>query len=126
MVEIELDEQCTAVIWRAQDFNSARSNKDKGQFSAGNGTGDSNNDLSESYLSSIVVSPNPTNGMLSIRQAEGRKVLIQVRSLEGQLMQLLATSSLHEQIDLGSYANGIYFVTLVMDDARQTLRIVKQ
>jgi hypothetical protein len=126
MVEIELDEQCTAVIWRAQDFNSARSNKDKGQFSAGNGTGDSHNSVSDDYLSSIVVSPNPTNGMLNIHQAEAQKILVQIRSVEGQLMQFLATSSLHEQIDLSTYASGIYFVTLTTGEVRQTLRIVKQ
>jgi hypothetical protein len=125
MVEINLDQTCTAVVWRAQDFNSSRSNKDKGQFAAGNGTGDSNNGLDEHYLSTVQVSPNPTNGLLNILQTESRAVEIQVRSLDGQLMQTHTVASLHDQLDLGAYASGMYFITLRMNQTQQTLRIIK-
>jgi hypothetical protein len=126
MVEIELDESCTATLWKSQDFNSSRSNKDKGQFSVGNGTGDSHNSIAEGYLHTIQVSPNPTTGLLHIVQKEAKMVSIQVRSIEGQLMQTLVSSSMSEQLDMSGFANGIYFITLSMDNAQQTLRIVKQ
>ena len=126
MVEMELDEMCTATIWRAQDFNSSRSNKDKGQFSAGNGTGDSNNGIGESYLQEVKISPNPTNGLLQIAQPEAKALTIEIRSIDGQLLQSVGTSLMNEQIDLGTYANGVYFVTIALQKSREVYRVVKQ
>jgi L-rhamnose mutarotase len=126
MVEMELDEMCTATIWRAQDFNSSRSNKDKGQFSAGNGTGDSNNGIDESYLQEVKISPNPTNGLLHIAQPEAKALTIEIRSIDGQLLQSVGTSLMNEQIDLGTYANGVYFVTIALQKSREVYRVVKQ
>lgn len=126
MVEMELDEMCTATIWRAQDFNSSRSNKDKGQFAPGNGTGDSNNGIGEGYLQEVKISPNPTNGLLQIAQPEAKELMIEVRSIDGQLLQSVETSLMNEQIDLGTYANGVYFVTIGLQKSREVYRIVKQ
>ena len=126
MVEIQLDDTCTAVVWRAQDFNSARSNKEKGQFSTGNGTGDSNNDVDELYLDGITVAPNPTDGMLTISQLDTRKMDMEVRSVDGQLLHTSTISSLETQFDMNDYSKGIYFITFNLNAVRQTIRIVKQ
>lgn len=126
MVEFELDATCTAVVWRAQDFNSARSNKEKGQFSTGNGTGDSNNGIDEMYLDGITVAPNPTDGMLTISQLDARKLEMEVRSVDGQLLHKGTISSLETQFDMNGYSKGIYFITFNLNAVRQTIRIVKQ
>ncbi|MBI3240019.1 MAG: T9SS type A sorting domain-containing protein [Flavobacteriia bacterium] len=126
MVEIQLDATCTAVVWRAQDFNSARSNKEKGQFSTGNGTGDSNNGIDELYLDGITVAPNPTDGMLTISQLDARKMNMEVRSIDGQLLHKSTISALETQFDMNDYSKGIYFITFNLNAVRQTIRIVKQ
>ncbi|MES2556727.1 MAG: T9SS type A sorting domain-containing protein [Bacteroidota bacterium] len=126
MVEFELDVTCTATVWRAQDFNSARSNKEKGQFSTGNGTGDSNNGVDELYLDGITVAPNPTDGMLTISQLDARKMEMEVRSVDGQLLHTSTISSLETQFDMNDYSKGIYFITFNLNAVRQTIRIVKQ
>lgn len=125
MVEIELDDTCTALVWRSQDFNSARSNKEKGQFSAGEGTGDSNNDLDEQYLSNIVLAPNPTNQFVTIQQPETKSLVIQVSTVDGQILLSKTSASLNEQLDLGSFAQGIYFISIINNQVQQTYRIVK-
>jgi hypothetical protein len=126
MVEIQLDDTCTAVVWRAQDFNSARSNKEKGQFSTGNGTGDSNNGIDEMYLDGVTVAPNPTDGMLTISQLDARKMNMEVRSIDGQLLHKSTISALETQFDMNNYSKGIYFITFNLNAVRQTIRIVKQ
>lgn len=126
MVEIELDDTCTAVVWRAQDFNSARSNKERGQFSAGNGTGDSNNEVDEIYLSQITVSPNPSNGLLTVRQKGDKAVELIITGVDGQQLQLQELNGTETQLDLSNYADGIYFITVQLNNVRQTYRIIKQ
>ncbi len=126
MVEMQLDQTCTAVVWRAQDFNSARSNKEKGQFSTGNGTGDSNNSLDERYLDAVTVAPNPTDGMLTISQLDARKMQMEVRSVDGQLLHASTISALETQFDMNAYSKGIYFITFNLNAVQQTVRIVKQ
>jgi len=121
-----LDATCTAVVWRAQDFNSARSNTEKGQFSTGNGTGDSNNGIDELYLDGITVAPNPTDGMLTISQLDARKMNMEVRSIDGQLLHTSTISTLETQFDMNGYSKGIYFITFNLNAVRQTIRIVKQ
>ena len=126
VVEIVLDEMCTALVYRAQDFNASRSNKDKGAFSAGNGTGDSHNSLEEQYLSAVSIHPNPTTGQLIITQESGEKITIEIRSVEGQLIRSLSTSQLTETLNIEELSNGIYFITVGMNATQQTTRIVKQ
>lgn len=125
VVEIELDEMCSALIYRAQDFNSSRSNKDKGAFSPGNGTGQSNNGLDEAYLSAISIHPNPATDAFTIVQTANEQLVIEVRSVDGQLVRRLSTSQLSETVNIAGLSNGIYFVTVGMNTTQQTTRVVK-
>lgn len=126
MVEIALDVPCTAVVWRAQDFNSARSNKERGQFSVGNGTGDSNNEVDEIYLSQITVSPNPSTGLFTVRQNGDKTVEMVLTGVDGQQLLAQELSGAEVQLDLTGYADGIYFITVHLNNAKQTYRIIKQ
>jgi len=125
VVEVTLDEFCTAQIYRAQDFNSSRSNKDKGAFRPGNGTGDSNNGIDEAYLSAISIHPNPTTGLLTIAQESAENLTIEIRSVDGQLIRTLTTSQPEETVNIEALSGGIYFVTVGRNTARQTTRIIK-
>lgn len=122
-VEMTLSSMCTAT--RAQDFNSARSNKEKGQFSVGEGTGDSNNALSEAYLSHISLAPNPVTGMLTVIQQENQPVFITIHTTDGQTLHSYQLQTTETHIDFSSYAKGIYFVNISLNGAHQTHRIIK-
>lgn len=122
-VEMTLGSMCTAT--RAQDFNSARSNKEKGQFSVGEGTGDSNNALSEYYLEQISLSPNPVSGMLTISQEDNLPVFVSVYTTDGQSLRSYQLSGTETQIDFSNYSKGIYLVKVSLNGVERTHRIVK-
>lgn len=122
-VEMSLSSMCSAT--RAQDFNSARSNKEKGQFSVGDGTGDSNNALNEYYLEQISLSPNPVSGMLTIKQEDNLPVLISIFTAEGQSLQSYQLNGTETQIDFSGFTKGIYFVKTTLNGVQRTHRIVK-
>ncbi|ASS50655.1 MAG: hypothetical protein A3D31_13920 [Candidatus Fluviicola riflensis] len=84
-VDMDIAIPCSAE--KAQDFNSARSNKDKGQFSTGNGTGDSNNSIDELIGNALVaVYPNPFTDLLTVRIADATsEIPVTVYSVDGQL-----------------------------------------
>lgn len=125
MVEMELDDTCTAVIWRAQDFNSSRSNKDKAQFNAGNGTGDSHNSITESYLDAIRVYPNPATDRIIIEQETAQPLLIEIRSVDGQVVQSTEMIQLFKEIRINDLSDGIYFVSIRLNGVEQTKRFIK-
>jgi len=126
MVEMQLDEYCTALVYRTSDFNSSRSNKDKGNFLPGHGTGDSDNGLDEAYLSSVTIYPNPATATVTIKQESSEELMIEIRSVEGQLIKAVTTTQLSETIDISSLADGIYFITTGLNNSTQITRIIKQ
>jgi hypothetical protein len=126
MVELELNNQCTAVIYKAQDFNTTRSNKDKGAFSAGQGTGDSNNSIDESYMGAIEVYPNPAHDQLTIKQTDMVEMSIQVITLSGQVVQTHVSSGVTSTISIESLATGTYLLEMRISDRIETRRFVKQ
>lgn len=126
MVEMERDDTCTALIYRAQDFNSSRSNKDKAQFNPGHGTGDSHNGIAEIYLGAIRVYPNPASDLITIDQESNETITIEIRSVEGQLIQTLQTAKLSQEIRIDALSSGVYFVTVSLDGVQETKRIIKR
>jgi hypothetical protein len=122
MIELELNNQCTAVIYKAQDFNTTRSNKDKGAFSAGQGTGDSNNSVDDAYMGSIEVYPNPAHDLLTIEQLEIMEMTLEIMTLSGQLVSTGLTSN----IDINRLESGSYLLVLRIGDRVETRRFVKQ
>lgn len=125
MVEMELDQMCTATIWRAQDFNSSRSNKEKGQFAPGNGTGDSNNSLSELVNNGTVeVFPNPFTDKLTIRVADVTEAVeVNVFGISGELQQSGTFDNGTNLLDLSELAPGVYLIQL--GNAGHVKRMVK-
>jgi hypothetical protein len=126
MVELELNNQCTAVIYKAQDFNTTRSNKDKGAFSAGQGTGDSNNSIDESYMGAIEVYPNPAHELLTIEQLDALEMNIQIVTLSGQVVSSHVNSGISSQINIDNLAAGTYLLEIRIGERMETRRFVKQ
>lgn len=127
MVDFEV--ACTADLEKAQDFNSARSNKDKGQFSAGNGTGDSNNGLIETNLGdgTVYLYPNPVSGeqvfveVDNIPTADYTIVSVTGQQVaSGQLSEGVSTIGLQE---LGA---GVYIMHLMHEEHYTSLRFIVQ
>lgn len=124
MVEFELTDYCTAE--KAQDFNTVRSNRERGQFAAGEGVeGASSNGITENYLNSIAYYPNPTSDKLTFVQEANEHVTYSIRSLSGQLMQTTQSTQASTVLDLSSLSAGVYLVELQLNDMKITKRVVK-
>jgi hypothetical protein len=127
MVDIELAEDCTADFTKAQDFNSSRSNKDKGQFNAGNGTGDSNNGLIELHFGSGTVSlyPNPVSGESVFVALEAVPTAdYTIVSITGQQVGAGSLSEGTTAIGLQELQSGIYIMHLFNNNEHTSLRFV--
>lgn len=122
-VDMVLSAPCTAE--KAQDFNTTRSNKDKGSFSAGQGTGASNNEVITEAVVELSVYPNPFTDQLTISVNEaGIGKQIQIYSVNGVLLKTITTTGMTTTVYLQEFSKGIYFMQIQNTD--QTIRIVKQ
>lgn len=124
LLEMELDEVCTAQLFRGQDFNSGRSNKQKGQFLAGSGTGDSNNDLDEFESNPVVIYPNPTNDVLYIEQGKVGELQTIVYSIDGQKLMEKNTMELTTTLSFANLARGVYILQLSRNGNHIVERII--
>ena len=81
-------------------------------------------------LSDLSVYPNPTDGMLNIQftMNQSQSVRMEILSLNGEIMynQDLGsvTGSIDKQIDLSSFAKGIYILRLISDSGTTNNKIV--
>lgn len=123
MVEFALSTPCSAE--KAQDFNTVRSNRERGQFSAGEGTGNSSNSISENYLNAIQFYPNPTSDKLIFVQEGTENISYNIVSLSGQFMQTVESNQHTATLDLSNLTAGVYLVELKINDTKITKRVVK-
>ncbi len=121
MVELDLSFVCTAE--KAQDFNTTRSNKDKGSFVIGEGTGNSNNELSEASIS-LDIYPNPATDVLNIEiSANGVNRELYLVTVDGQQVYSTTLNSTAQSIDLSGLSAGLYF--LKIEGRNKTVPFVK-
>jgi len=124
MVEFQLTNPCSAE--KAQDFNTVRSNRERGQFATGEGVDDaSSNSVNENYLNTIEIYPNPTSDKLTFVQEGNEQVTYNILSLSGQLMQTSQSNQTNTVLDLSQLNAGVYLVELKMNDIKITKRVVK-
>lgn len=124
MVELDWNIGCTADYEKAQDFNTTRSNKDKGQFVAGEGTGVSNNSLTETTIN-INYYPNPTNETLHIVVSENAVGLnAQLYTIDGQLVLTERITQTTSSMNLSALRNGYYLLRL--EGSSESYAIIKQ
>ncbi len=112
LVEFETTERCSPSLLKVNDFNSSRSNRERGSFSVGEGTGDSNNELLEAYLSSISMYPNPFTHELTLIQGEANVSLVKIYDLTGLLVSSFELNQKTQKVNLEKLDKGIYFVQI--------------
>lgn len=123
MVELDLNFTCTADYEKAQDFNTTRSNKDKGNFLAGVGTGVSNNELGEETVT-MNVYPNPVTSNLTVEISDnGMNKEMYLVTVDGQIIKTTTMHSVVETIDMSDLSNGLYF--LKIEGQNKTIPVVK-
>lgn len=123
-IEMLTNSPCTAE--KAQDFNTTRSNRERGQFAAGDGVdGASSNGIDENYLNEIEMYPNPTQGNVTFVQTNNEKITYRVTSLSGQVITTLSSSDSKTEIQLEGIQSGIYLVEISSANSKITKRISK-
>ena len=122
---VELVPAFTCIAEKAQDFNSSRSNKDRAQFNAGEGTGDSNNGIHEQSGGQVDVYPNPFEEVLHISITNATAdVTIFLYSIDGHLITSVTLSNGIHQLDLRNLGAGVYFIRA--GETQQLQRFIKQ
>jgi hypothetical protein len=78
-------------------------------------------------LPSLTISPNPTNGNISINGLPPNVLDISIMNLLGETeMKIAKPNSPDLQIDLGKLSHGVYYVRFAMPGAVVTKKIVKE
>jgi len=72
-------------------------------------------------LEEISLYPNPTTGVLYLEGVEGADV--QISNMMGQVVESIENANEYNQVDMSSYANGTYFVKVVVDNKVTTRKI---
>lgn len=123
-IEMVLNSPCSAE--KAQDFNTTRSNRERGQFAAGDGVdGASSNGIDENYLNEIEMYPNPTQGNVTFVQTNNEKITYRITSLSGQVITTVSSSDSKIEMQLEGIQSGIYLVEISSATSKITKRIIK-
>lgn len=130
MVEIDLQNTCTATAGKVQDFNSTRSNKTKGVFNPGDGTGDSNNGVEEIKNTefSLIAYPNPASTVLSLSTAfysSNNSLNLVITDNLGKVLYQKQITANTNIIDLSNFANGLYTITASTSNNTSHFNFVK-
>ncbi len=73
---------------------------------------------------SISVYPNPVNTLLNIETGQPGRYVIEITSLNGQLMNVSMMVGTSFQIDMTQFSEGVYFVTVRSEAVVMTEKIV--
>lgn len=131
IIEIDPGFQCTATFGKAQDYNSSRSNKARGVFNPGNGTGDPNNSIVELETDafSALIYPNPSSGEFNIEVSSSSisndEMNINILSMDGRLVYEGEIQNGLNTISLSDTQSGIYLIHIQKGNVSQVARIVK-
>ncbi len=123
-VEVMLPSPCSAE--KARNFNSTRSNRDKGAFSVGEGGEYSNNSIEESFLNNISVYPNPTSETINIRQETNNEIKVKLFNTLGMEVLTTEITNIENQVNLTTLEAGIYIIELSLEGKKRMVRIVKK
>lgn len=121
-IEVVPDELCTSE--KAQDYNSSRSNKARGEFNP-DGTG--NVGLTSSHLESLEIYPNPVSNQLTIHiSLNGHKSLNgQLLDATGKLVSTLSIENEFTTLNTAYLEKGMYFIQLSENGITKTIKFIK-
>ena len=75
---------------------------------------------------SVTVYPNPTSGVVQIKNEEWRMKNVEVYDVYGKLLNVMSVNDHTANLDLSGYAKGTYFVKVTTEKGVVTKRVVKQ
>ncbi len=73
----------------------------------------------------VTVFPNPTTGIIQIKNAEWRMENVEVYDAYGKLLNVMSVNDHTATLNLSGYAKGTYFVRVTTDKGIVTKRVVK-
>jgi len=79
----------------------------------------------DDYLSGLSIFPIPCHDILNIETGISDLYKIEVSSLNGQLIFVRIVEGPTHQLDLSSFQNGVYFITINLKDFVTTRKIIK-
>ncbi len=81
-----------------------------------------------SSLSGVQIFPNPNQGqfVISLALPTDKGVQVEITDATGKLVNVFTMTDKVQQVNIDTYAAGVYFVRLTSGDLRTTQRIVKQ
>ena len=74
---------------------------------------------------SVTVYPNPTTGVVQIKNEEWRMENMEVYDAYGKMLNVMSVNDHTANLDLGGYAKGTYFVRVTTERGVVTKRVVK-
>ena len=86
-------------------------------------------DINQTILmgENIVLSPNPSNGIFNLSNADGKEIGVEVFNSLGQLVyQQKNNTALNSTINIQDQAAGIYFVNVSHASGNKTVKFIKQ
>lgn len=124
-IEMLLNAPCTAE--KAQDFNTTRSNRERGQFAPGEGLDNvSTNGLGENAPLTIVIYPNPINETMTVETNSEASLPIRIFSIEGKLILETTSTGFQTTLSLANLTQGLYLLVISNGNSRLTQQIIKQ
>lgn len=70
----------------------------------------------------VHVYPNPSNGLFTISSAINNQEMVEIRSLEGKILQSRTINNKEFVIDLNAYSAGIYFLSIRNDNGIEIIK----
>jgi trimeric autotransporter adhesin len=116
LVTIDPPATCTSTRSTAQDFNSARSNKDN-RFRTQDAS------IDEILATNMHVYPNPAAGIVTIENNNSHEVNAQIFDAAGRLLTSIAVPFGSIQTDLSFLADGMYQIVFTTKEARASQKL---
>ncbi|ASS50654.1 MAG: hypothetical protein A3D31_13915 [Candidatus Fluviicola riflensis] len=116
LVTVDPPATCTSTKSLAQDFNSARSNKDNRLQTA-------DASLDELLAANMQVYPNPTNGDITLENATSQTVTASLYDASGRLLTTIAVPSGTMQADVSFLDSGMYQLVFTTGQARTAQKL---
>jgi hypothetical protein len=118
IVVVDAPQICTTA--KAQDFNTTRSNKDRGALAAPQG-------ISEDALqNSVIIYPSPANEQVSIQNENTVAVAYSILDMEGRVVAVGTLKPGISVLETSALSSGLYQVNLVMEETRTTKKLLIQ
>ena len=122
LIEIEPADLCTSE--KAQDYNSSRSNKARGEF---NPNGDGNVGVEQYALELIEIYPNPTSDELNIllNSSVSHGVIGAIMDAQGKRIRQFVLKNGLTTVNVNNLEKGMYFIQIPGKTENNILKFVK-